>query len=73
MTVYTFIEPITRSTYSNGQHSWNILNELDGELNDFLQDNKDKDLEITSQVQVIKNHNNGGYNTLVKITTVIVR
>lgn len=70
MKIYTFIEQISDIKYENEKHSWNKKPELDKELNHFLAKNANKNLEVESHIEIIKHHNNAGFNQLVKVTIV---
>lgn len=73
MKIYTFIEEIVSNVYfpeMKKKNYWKSKENMDEELNSFLERNKENILEVETHIEVIKNHNNGGYNDLIKITIV---
>lgn len=73
MKIYTFTEEIVSNVFypeSKQRNYWKNNENVDEGLNRFLERNKENILEVETHIQVIRNHNNGGYNDLIKITIV---
>lgn len=71
MRVHTFVEQLTRNNATT--RTWGTNYSVDDNLNVFLQEYKDDIISVESHVNAINQHNNGGFDTLVKTTVIVVR
>lgn len=71
MRIHTFVEQITK--VNSTTKLWGTIYSADDNLNTFLQEYKEDIISVESYVNTIDRHNNGGFDTLVKTTVVMVR
>jgi hypothetical protein len=78
MKVITFVEKLTnyisyRDRHGERQNTWEQEYKVDDELNNFLQTHGHLVLNMTTHVNTINRHNNGGYDVLVKTTIITLK
>jgi hypothetical protein len=78
MIVHTIISQLTETTHhkdknNNSHHGWQHNPYVDEELNLFLLQYGERVIRIDSHIQTIRTHNNGGFDTLLKITTITLK